>query len=247
MSVLVLEDVKVHFGGIKAVNGVSFTVGDGQLCGMVGPNGSGKTTTVNAVTRTADITSGRILFDGSDVSTLRPHELRRVGLVRTFQGIRLVHDLSVRDNVRLAAEQHGRRSRWRARRSERLASDAITDAVLERFDLTALRDEHPASLPYGTQRRVEIARALATEPKLLLLDEPVAGMNSAERAEIARLLRDLHLQGLSMLVIEHDLRMLLELSDHLVVLNFGTLLAQGDPHETARLPAVQQAYLGTSA
>jgi branched-chain amino acid transport system ATP-binding protein len=247
VSVLVLEDVKVHFGGIRAVNGVSFTVEPGQLVGMVGPNGSGKTTTVNAVTRTADLTSGRIIFDGSDVSKLRPHELRRIGLVRTFQGIRLVHDLSVRDNVRLAAEQHGRRSGWRARRNERLPSDAVTDAVLERFHLTALRDEHPASLPYGTQRRVEIARALAAEPKLLLLDEPVAGMNSAERAEIAHILRDLHREGLSMLVIEHDLRMLLELSDHLVVLNFGTLLAQGEPHETARLPAVQNAYLGTSA
>lgn len=245
-SVLVLDDVHVHFGGVRAVDGLSFVVERGQLWGMVGPNGSGKTTMVNAITRATDLTAGKIVFDGTDVARLSPHRLRRIGLVRTFQGIRLVPDLTVRDNVRLAAEQHDGRSRWRVRRTERLPSDSVTDAVLERFGLNALRDEKPGSLPYGTQRRLEIARALATRPVLLLLDEPVAGMNLAERGEIARILQDLRADGLSMLVIEHDLRLLLELSDHLVVLNFGKLLAQGEPYATAALPDVQHAYLGGS-
>ncbi|KQS54757.1 hypothetical protein ASG36_20110 [Geodermatophilus sp. Leaf369] len=247
MSRLELDDVRVHFGGVKAVDGVSFAVESGQLVGMVGPNGSGKSTTVNAVTRTADLTSGRITFDGEDVSTVRPHVLRRKGLVRTFQGIRLIPELSVRDNVRLAAEQDGSRRRWRVGRGEKLPSDAACDAALERLDLLDVRDEAPSALPYGTQRRVEIARALATGPRLLLLDEPVAGMNRAEREEIAAVLTDLNSDGLSMLVIEHDLRLLLALSDHLVVLNFGRLLAQGEPAATAALPEVRQAYLGSAA
>jgi branched-chain amino acid transport system ATP-binding protein len=246
VSVLELTDIKVHFGGVKAVDGISFSVEDGQLVGMVGPNGSGKSTTVNAITRTTGLTAGSISFQGQDVRSLRPHRLRRIGLVRTFQGIRLVPGLSVRDNVRLAAEQHdGRGTRWFAR-SERLPSDSAADAALERLGLSGLRDEAPESLPYGTQRRVEIARALATGPSMLLLDEPVAGMNRSERAEIAGILRDLHADGLSMLVIEHDLRLLLELSDHLVVLNFGRLLAQGEPRAIAGRADVRQAYLGGS-
>lgn len=245
-DVLALDGVQVHFGGVRAVDGLSFAVQRGQLCGMVGPNGSGKTTTVNAITRTTALTAGTITFDGTDVSSLSPHRLRRIGLVRTFQGVRLVPDLTVRDNVRLAAEQHDGRPRRLFRRSGTLPSDSVTDAVLERFGLTGVRDERPASLPYGTQRRVEIARALATEPTLLLLDEPVAGMNRSERAEIAAVLADLRAEGLSMLVIEHDLRLLMELSDHLVVLNFGRLLAEGEPRATAARPEVQEAYLGKS-
>jgi ABC-type branched-subunit amino acid transport system ATPase component len=246
MSVLELVDIKVHFGGVKAVDGISFAVEEGQLVGMVGPNGSGKSTTVNAITRTTGLTGGSISFEGRDVGSLRPHRLRRIGLVRTFQGIRLVPDLSVRDNVRLAAEQRdGRGGRWFGR-SERLSSDSAADAAIERLGLAGLRDEAPESLPYGTQRRVEIARALATDPSMLLLDEPVAGMNKSERAEIAEILRDLHADGLSMLVIEHDLRLLLELSDHLVVLDFGRLLAQGEPRATAGRADVRRAYLGGS-
>jgi branched-chain amino acid transport system ATP-binding protein len=246
MSVLVLDDVKVHFGGVQAVDGVSFTVDSGQLCGMVGPNGSGKTTTINAVTRTTAITAGSITFDGSDVSAMQPYQLRRAGLARSFQGIRLVPDLNVRDNVHLAAEQHGSDRLLGKHRAERKAAEESTEASLERLGLTAFGDAFPASLPYGTQRRVEIARALATHPKLLLLDEPVAGMNQEERSEIAQVLTQLNAEGLSMLVIEHDLRLLLELSDHLVVLHFGQVLAQGEPHATAKLPEVQRAYLGGS-
>ncbi|MCU1480452.1 MAG: ABC-type branched-chain amino acid transport system ATPase component [Subtercola sp.] len=244
MSLLVLDDVKVHYGGVRAVDGVSFSVEPGQLCGMVGPNGSGKTTTINAITRTAKLTSGRITFDGTDIANVPPFKLRRIGLVRTFQGIRLIPDLTVRDNIRLAAEQHGHKRR--KSRAGAVTPDAFSEALIERFGLSDVKNERPGALPYGTQRRVEIVRALSTSPKLLLLDEPVAGMNHAERADIANVLKELHAEGLSMLIIEHDLRMLLNLSDHLVVLNFGKLLAEGEPHATASLPDVQRAYLGGS-
>jgi ABC-type branched-subunit amino acid transport system ATPase component len=246
MTVLALTDVKVHFGGVRAVDGVSFAVERGQLVGMVGPNGSGKSTTVNAITRTAELTAGRITFDGEDLRGVAPHRLRRIGLVRTFQGIRLVPDLCVRDNVRLAAENHGGRRGWFGR-SEKLATDPVCDAVLERLGLAEVAGEGPEALPYGTQRRVEIARALAARPTMLLLDEPVAGMNQAERAEIGRILTDLRAEGLTMLVIEHDLRMLLDLSDHLVVLDFGKVLAEGEPEATAARADVRRAYLGGAA
>ena len=243
MSLLVLDDIKVHFGGVRAVDGISFAVEPGQLCGMVGPNGSGKTTTINAITRTTQLSAGRITFDGNDTAGLSPYRLRRIGLVRTFQGIRLVPDLTVRDNIRLAAEQHGRMGK-RAPKGQKGSTDSISDALIERFGLREVQNERPAALPYGTQRRVEIVRALSTNPKLLLLDEPVAGMNHAERSDIANILRELHTEGMSMLVIEHDLRLLLTLSDKLIVLNFGKLLAEGEPRATASLPEVQQAYLG---
>lgn len=244
MSILVLDDVKVHFGGVKAVDGVSFTVEPGQLCGVIGPNGSGKTTTINAITGTTGLTSGSIAFRGKQLASVQPYEMRRLGLMRTFQGIRLVPELSVRDNVRVAAEQRGTRRGWGVRATEQLPVDRVVDETLERLGLSSVSGQKPAALPYGTQRRVEIARALSTQPELILLDEPVAGMNQAERAEIATILRELRADGLAMLVIEHDLKMLLELADHLVVLNFGRLLAEGEPHATARLPEVQRAYLG---
>lgn len=244
MSILVLDDVKVHYGGVKAVDGVSFGVEPGQLCGVMGPNGAGKTTIINAITGTTRLSSGSIAFRDKPLTSAKPYEMRRMGLMRTFQGIRLVPELSVRDNVRVAAEQRGSRRGWGARATEKLPVDQVVDKTLERLGLDVVRDQKPTALPYGTQRRVEIARALSTQPDLILLDEPVAGMNQTERAEIAAILRELRADGLAMLVIEHDLKMLLDLSDHLVVLNFGKLLAKGEPHATARLPEVQRAYLG---
>lgn len=235
MSLLTLDDVKVHYGGVKAVDGVSFQVQAGKVCGVIGPNGSGKTTTINAITRTARLTSGSITFDGRPLDAVAPHEMRRRGLVRTFQGIRLVPELTVRENILIAAEQCD---------GARTTTAAIVDDVVERLALGHVVRERPAALPYGTQRRVEIARALSTQPKLILLDEPVAGMNQSERAEIAEILARLRDEGMTLLVIEHDLKMLLELSDHLVVLNFGRLLAEGEPHVTAQLPEVRRAYLG---
>lgn len=241
MSVLELDEVKVHYGGVRAVDGISFSIDEGQLCGVVGPNGSGKTTMINAISRAAKITSGEIRFDGAPISSLHPYRLSRIGLARTFQGIRLVPDLTARENILLAADQSGSRAR-----DDGARRGAHVDELMERFGLDSVRAERPGALSYGTQRRIEIARALATRPRLLLLDEPVAGMNRAERDEITRILRELRHEGLTMLIIEHDLRMLLNISDRLIVLNFGKLLAEGEPLATAQLPEVQRAYLGAA-
>jgi ABC-type branched-subunit amino acid transport system ATPase component len=243
-ALLTAHDVKVHFGGVKAVDGISLALQPGKLHGVVGPNGSGKTTLINAISRFVPLTAGAIDFDGEAVARMRPHEIGRAGLARTFQSIRLLPTLTVRENVLLAVDGRERALTPAARRRRRLKAAAAADAALEKLELTKLRDDYPASLPYGTQRRVEIARAVAAEPRLLLLDEPIAGMNREERAEIARILCTLRDGGLTMLLVEHDLRTVLAVSDHIFVMNFGRCVAEGPPRETALRPEVQEAYLG---
>jgi branched-chain amino acid transport system ATP-binding protein len=243
--VLSLQEAKVHFGGVKAVDGVTLKIDEGHLHGVVGPNGSGKTTLVNAMTRLTNLTGGTVEFLGEDVTHAYPHEVYRGGLARTFQGIRLLSGLTVRENVALGADEKTRAVKMSFRRRPgRSPSLEAADEALARLDLEHVADVSPSALPYGTQRRVEIARALAGRPQLLLLDEPVAGMSSAERQEIADVLRLLRSEGLTLLLIEHDLAMVLALSDHLFVMNFGKLIAEGDPQKTAALPQVQEAYLG---
>lgn len=232
-ALLALDDVRVWFGGVKAVDGVTATVQRGLLCGIVGPNGSGKTTLINAISGVCRVTDGRIDFDGTDVRRCPPHELNRRGLARTFQAIRLLPTLSVRENVLLGAD-----------RAPRAHAERATDEAIERLGLGAVVARRPHELSYGHQRRVEIARALAGEPTLLLLDEPVAGMNREERDGIAAILDGLRRDGLTQVIIEHDLRMLLGLCDHLLVMSSGQLIAEGDPRATAALPVVQEAYLG---
>ena len=243
-ALLTVDDVKVHFGGVKAVDGVTLKLQPGKLHGVVGPNGSGKTTLINAISRFVHMTAGSITFGDQPVAPMAPHEVGRAGLARTFQSIRLLPTLTVRENVLVAVD--GRESAWLpgARRAARKRAGEAADAALEKLELTHLRDEFPAVLPYGTQRRVEIARAVAAEPKLLLLDEPIAGMNREERAEIAQILINLRDGGLTMLLVEHDLRTVLNVSDHLFVMNFGRCVAEGPPRETALRPEVQEAYLG---
>jgi len=234
MSLLELEDVKVWFGGVRAVDGVSMRLEEGHLYGIIGPNGSGKTTLINAISRLTHVTEGRIAFRGEDVTRAAPHVVARMGMARTFQSIRLLDRLTVRDNVLLG--------------TDRLAPDgdpaAATDAAIERLGLEAVAKQYPSSLAYGTQRRVEIARAVASGAKLLLLDEPIAGMSRSERDEIAEVLRTLRADGLTQVLIEHDLRMVLKTCDFVYVLNLGRNLAEGLPAETVSLPAVQEAYLG---
>jgi ABC-type branched-subunit amino acid transport system ATPase component len=243
-----IEDVRVHFGGVRAVDGVSFEVSAGQLCGLVGPNGSGKTTLLNAISGVGPLTSGRIRIADLDMSGRQPHQVFREGLARTFQAIRLLPSLTVRENVLLGADRAGAAGRmWspRQRAAWSRRTGEAADAAIDRLGLASVAHNLPDGLSYGTQRRVEIARALASGPTVLLLDEPVAGMNRAERDEIAEILASLRAQdGLTQVLIEHDLRMILALCDHLVVLNFGKLIAEGEPTSTASDPAVQEAYLG---
>jgi branched-chain amino acid transport system ATP-binding protein len=243
---LAIDDLRVHFGGVRAVDGVSLVMEPGRLYGLVGPNGSGKTTLINAISRLVPLTGGRIDFRREAVHALSPHEVSSAGITRTFQGIRLLPTLTVRENVMLGADAvigvDAPLWRRRAARARRVADAA--DRAIERLALGDLAGDYPTSLSYGTQRRVEIARAIASDPSLLLLDEPVAGMSREERAEISAVVRSLRAEGLTQLLIEHDLRLIQELSDHLFVMNFGRLVAEGEPQSTAELPAVQEAYLG---
>jgi ABC-type branched-subunit amino acid transport system ATPase component len=244
-AILETDEARVHFGGVKAVDGVTLDLQPGLLYGLVGPNGSGKTTLVNAMSRLTPLTGGAIRFDGADVSAERAHAVSRRGMARTFQAIRLLEGLSVRENVMLGADRSRDADRgWRGRVAERRRVGAVADAAIERLSLGDVRDASPRALSYGTQRRVEIARALAGDPKVLLLDEPVAGMNRSEREEIGDIIRSLRAEGLTQLLIEHDLRMILALCDELYVMNFGRCIARGEPRATAALPEVQECYLG---
>lgn len=251
-TIMQTDEVRVWFGGVKAVDGISLSIEEGRIYGLVGPNGSGKTTLINAISLVTPVTGGTISFDGQDVTKRRPYDVGRRGLARTYQGIRLIPTLSVLQNVMLGADnrvslvqnsaERSRLPRW-LRIDQHSVKEAAA-AALERVGLSHTAGALPGSLSYGMQRRVEIARAIAGQPRLLLLDEPVAGMNGAERREIAALLASLRDDGITQLLVEHDLRMVLELSDHLFVANFGQLIAEGDPAATAADPDVMRAYLG---
>lgn len=246
--VLDVEALKVYYGGVRAVDGVSFDVRPGELVGIVGPNGSGKTTLVNAITALTHITDGQIRVNGTTVTTLAASRIARLGVRRTFQAIRLLPDLTVVENVMLGADDGGRPldaafHPFRAAKSQRQARQAALDS-LERVGMADHAELLPDSLPYGFQRRVEIARALASSPELILLDEPVAGMNPREREEVSQLLVNLRSEGLTQLLIEHDLGLVTRVSNRIVVVDFGKVIAAGDPLETIENERVREAYLG---
>jgi len=241
-DVLVAVDVAVHFGGIKAVDGFGLQLRAARICGILGPNGSGKSTFLAALTRLVPLTRGRLLLDGEEYQDSPPATLASRGVARTFQTVRLLPELSVLENVQLGSDLHpGPRAGWR---HGRRSVAAATEEAIERTGLGAYRSYPPASLSYGMSRRVEIARALATRPRLLLLDEPTAGMNQSERREVSALLRQLRDEGLTQLLVEHDVQMMVDTCDHLVAMASGSLLAEGAPEAVVREPAVQEAYLG---
>ena len=202
---------------------------------VLGPNGSGKSTLLGAITRLTRTTRGAMYFENIEYTRLRPEKVARLGIGRTFQTVRLLDDLTVFENVKLGHDMiAGRRDR----------STAAVDTALERAGLTGYARLRPGQLSYGLQRRVEIARAIVMAPKLLILDEPTAGMNKFEREEISTLLRDLRTEGLTQLVVEHDVAMMVETCDHLFAMNSGRLIAKGAPQDVVRDPAVRAAYLG---
>lgn len=235
--VLECRDVSVYYGGIKAVDGITLGLRPGQVSGILGPNGSGKSTLLGAVTRMVNLTRGEVLFEGQDYSKIGPGDVIKLGIARTFQTVRLLPDRSVYDNIMLATDI--------ACKDE--SKSVVEGYVRSAIELTGLQGYEllrPTELSYGVQRRVEIARAISVQPTLLLLDEPTAGMNKPERAEIGALLRLLQSEGLTQLLVEHDVAMMVETCDYLYAMNFGSLIAEGYPEDVVRTPAVQEAYLG---
>ena len=250
MSLLVMENVTVRFGGLVAVSDLNLTVEPGEVVGLIGPNGAGKTTAFNALTGLVPVSEGKVTFAGRALGGLKPHQRTQLGLARTFQNIRLFGDQPALTNVLVGCHSRLRSGlaasllRTPAQRREEQAAAARARELLEFVGLGDVADVDAASLPYGLQRRLEIARALASEPKLLLLDEPAAGMNESESQDLLRLVGKIRDQGVAVLLIEHDMQVVMSICDRVAVLNFGKRIALGTPAEVQHNPEVVAAYLG---
>ena len=247
------RNLTVRFGGVVAVNDVSFDVREGEVFTLIGPNGAGKTTVFNLISRIYEPTAGRIEFQGRDITGVAPHEIAALGIARTFQNIELFEHATVLHNLLIGRHRHRRSSFWsdllfnRTVREAELASRRKVEEVIDFLDLQAYRDTMIAGLPYGVRKVVELARALATEPKLLLLDEPSSGLNVEETGDMAFWIEDIRDQlGITVLMVEHDMTLVSRVSDRVVALNQGQVLAAGTPREVQTHPGVVEAYLGTA-
>jgi branched-chain amino acid transport system ATP-binding protein len=238
-ALLSAEEVVVRFGGLRALSDANLAVEPGRVTGLIGPNGAGKTTLFNVITGLQEPTSGRVLLDGVDITGKSPFKRARMGIARTFQKLEAFGSLSARDNVLVAVEQRHALGRGRS-------SHALADELLDRVGIADVADFMVGTLPTGTARLVELARALATEPRVLLLDEPSSGLNEEETEDMARLLRLLVQDGLAVLLVEHDMSFVMGTCEIIHVLDFGKMIASGSPKEIQGDPTVQAAYLGSA-
>ncbi len=247
--VLEVHLIRKQFGGLIAVNDISFKITAGQIVGLIGPNGAGKSTTFNLITGLLSKTSGQVKFRGQDISALSSRMIARLGMARTFQHVKMIADMTVLENVALGTYTRSSRgvlsSMLRTNRVEEQRLMKEAQRQLERIGMGAFLHEQAGNLAMGPQRLMEIARALCCDPALLLLDEPAAGLRHKEKQGLAKVLRQLQSEGMSILLVEHDMDLVMEVCDHLVVMEFGTLLTQGTPAEIQASPAVRAAYLGT--